>query len=249
MNWSCPGANRHIVLLWDVSRYVLWMSRSSCSATAGSTEDISHSLSHQHIFPPQGTTKHHNFRLQVSFPLQNKSLIDIWQPTFLVSSLVRWWCVHFIAPDTTQTLFVENSGQSIFNICSTHTPPNCQNHYKCYWHWVIEVGTHWSTSFFFISAWMFLVNRCLQMTLAGTYELARKCLLCMSCTQLPKHHGRGENMGIFFLFRPWTYIYVSAWLQMSCAVVNNARWQGAQCCRIGHGEVSYQRLKMIVFGG
>src|SRR4029434_1674240 len=28
--------------------------------------------------------------------------------------------------------------------------------------------------------------------------LTRKCLLCKSCTQLPKHHGRGENMGIFF---------------------------------------------------
>jgi len=24
---------------------------------------------------------------------------------------------------------------------------------------------------------------------------------------------------------------------------------GAQCCQIGDGEVSYQRLKMIVFGG
>ena len=25
--------------------------------------------------------------------------------------------------------------------------------------------------------------------------------------------------------------------------------QGAQCCQIGNGEVSYQRLKMIIFGG
>ena len=29
------------------------------------------------------------------------------------------------------------------------SPNNCQNHYKCYWHWVIEVGTHWSRRVFF----------------------------------------------------------------------------------------------------
>src|SRR4029434_1749259 len=30
---------------------------------------------------------------------------------------------------------------------------------------------------------------------------------------------------------------------------NYWRRQGAQCCQIGTGEVSYQMLKMIVFGG
>jgi len=30
---------------------------------------------------------------------------------------------------------------------------------------------------------------------------------------------------------------------------NSWRRQGAQCCQIGDGEVSYQRLKMVVFGG
>ena len=73
--------------------------------------------------------------------------------------------------------------------------------------------------------------------------LTRKCLLCMSCTQLPKHHGRGENMGIFFLVRPWTYIYVSAWLQMSCAVVNNATSGGGKVLSVARLEMAKYRTK------
>ena len=73
--------------------------------------------------------------------------------------------------------------------------------------------------------------------------LTHKCLLCMSCTQLPKHHGRDENMGIFFLVRPWTYIYVSAWLQMSCAIVNNATSGGGKVLSVARLEMAKYRTK------
>uniref|UniRef100_A0A0K2SZM5 Uncharacterized protein n=1 Tax=Lepeophtheirus salmonis TaxID=72036 RepID=A0A0K2SZM5_LEPSM len=69
------------------------------------------------------------------------------------------------------------------------------------------------------------------------------CLLCMSCNQLPKHHGQGENIGIFFfLVCPLNYIYTSAWLQISCAV-NNATSGSSKVLSIVRLEMVKYRTK------
>ncbi len=45
---------------------------------------------------------------------------------------------------------------------------NSQNLCKSYWYWVIALWTHWKKK---KSAYIFFVNRSLQMTIAGSYEL------------------------------------------------------------------------------
>lgn len=47
---------------------------------------------------------------------------------------------------------------------------NHQNHCKSYWYWVIELWTHWKSKKK-KSVYIFLVNKSLQMTIAGSYEL------------------------------------------------------------------------------
>ncbi len=47
---------------------------------------------------------------------------------------------------------------------------NCQNNCKSYWYWVIAHWTHWKKKKR-ISAYICFVNRSLQMTIAGIYEL------------------------------------------------------------------------------
>ncbi len=46
---------------------------------------------------------------------------------------------------------------------------NGQNHCKSYWYWVIALRKHWKRKK--KSAYIFFVNRSLQMTIAGRYEL------------------------------------------------------------------------------
>ena len=49
----------------------------------------------------------------------------------------------------------------------------------------------------------------------------------------------------FFFFKvcPWTYIYVSTWLQASCAVVNNATRGGGKVLSVGRLEMAKYRPK------
>ncbi len=47
---------------------------------------------------------------------------------------------------------------------------NRQNHCKAYWYWVIELWTHWKSKKK-KSVYISFVNKSLQMTIAGSYEL------------------------------------------------------------------------------
>ena len=72
--------------------------------------------------------------------------------------------------------------------------------------------------------------------IAATFICHCHVSACSACHALSfrKHHGRGV--------RPWTYIYVSAWLQMSCAV-NNATSGGGKVLSVARLEMVKYRTK------